>query len=361
MIRFFTVVATMLIAFVAYAQTASGADANKVQNAPTTNQQGQSPKQGSQSAPPATPATTEKQAQPGTQAGDAVEQKANPDAPNAAEQKVEPKQPTTEILPDDRPLPSADPLVEPGELPRGNVTLIGGRAIKVDRLRNRVTVQPFGGGKKVTVRFDDRSHIYRDGRETTVTGIKEGDRVYLDTMLVGPYVFAKNLRVQTSSGPAEARGQVSQYNAATGRVTMVDQLTTQPVTFTISGQTAITDKARGSATAKDVRPGSLIEVIFSPGTGKGGEARQVTVLASPGARYVFAGRVTNIDLRTNVISVDNQTDQKTYDLIFDPSKVDDRELLQVGAEITARATFDGRNYRASDIAIARPADASAQQ
>jgi hypothetical protein len=296
----------------------------------------------------------------------APDAKANPNAQDAMPGRTDPvpqenKQPTTEMLPEDKALPSADPLMEPGEIPKGHVTLVGGTATKVDRLRNRVTLQPFGGGKKMTVRFDERSHIYRDGRETTVTGIKQGDRVYADTMLLGPVIFARNIRVLTISGPAEARGQVTQYDQRSGRVTLVDDLTRQPVQFTISPETVFKGQGNAQASAQDILPGSLLDVQFSPGHGRSGEAREIAVLARPGANYVFAGRVTNLDLRSGTISVDNQTDSKNYDLRFDPARIEQREQLRIGAEVTVRATYDGHVYKASDVTVAKPSEESAQQ
>lgn len=290
--------------------------------------------------------------------------KANPNAEDAEPGRTDPapvKQPRTEILPEGKPLPAADPIMEPGEVPKGTLTLIGGTAVNVDRLRNRVTLKPFGSSKKTTIRFDERSHIYRDGRETTVSGIQEGDRVYADTQLVGPYIFARSIRVQTISGPAEARGQVTRYNAKTGQVTMTDQLTSQPVTFFISRKTAFRGNASAPASAADIMPGSLIDVLFAPGSGKGGQATEVAVLATPGSNFVFAGRVTNLDLRAGVLSLDNQTDDKNYDLYFDPSRVQGRDQLRVGSDITVRATFDGRSYRASDVTVSPQTEEAAQQ
>ena len=299
-------------------------------------------------------------------ANKAADTKANPNAQDAMPGRTDPapqenKQPSTEILPEGKPLPSADPLMETGEIPKGHVTLVGGTATKVDRVRNRVTLQPFGGGKKMTVRFDERSHIYRDGRETTVMGIKQGDRVYADTMLLGPVIFARNIRVLTMSGPAEARGQVTQFDAKSRRVTLVDDLTRQPVQFTISPETSFKGQGNAQAGAQDILPGSLLDVQFSPGHGRTGEAREIAVLARPGADYVFAGRVTNVDLRTGTLSVDNETDSKNYDLRFDPSRLEQRSQLRVGAEVTVRATYDGHVYKASDVTVAKAAEESAQQ
>jgi hypothetical protein len=374
--RIFPLIAVASLACALQAQTTIGPEStNNNRNEPAIKVQPQGPpSQSNASQGPTTPGTTPAAqtptAQQGSTNGGAAQQapdaQANPNAQDAAPGRTDPvpqesKKPTTEILPEGKALPSADPLMEPGELPKGHVTLVGGTATKVDRLRNRVTLQPFGGGKKMTVRFDERSHIYRDGRETTVTGIKQGDRVYADTMLVGPVIFARNIRVLTMSGPAEARGQVTRYDARSRRVTLVDDLTRQPVEFTISPATSFKGQGNAQASAQDIQPGSLIDVQFSPGHGRTGEAHEIAVLARPGADYVFAGRVTNLDLRSGTLSVDNQTDSKNYDLHFDPSRMDLRDQLRVGVEVTVRAKYDGRSYRASDITVAKSADEAAQQ
>ena len=84
-----------------------------------------------------------------------------------------------------------DPMLEPPPLPKTKPTLIGGTAARIDHVRNLLTIQPFGGGQKVKMFIDERTHIYRNGEETTVLGIRKGDRVYADTMLDGARVFAK--------------------------------------------------------------------------------------------------------------------------------------------------------------------------
>ena len=94
--------------------------------------------------------------------------------------------------------------MEPPPIPKGKATLIGGLATAVDHVRNRVTLQPFGGGPKVKLFVDERSHIYRNGVETTILGVHKGDRVYVDTLLDqnNNKIFAKNLRVITDTGLA---------------------------------------------------------------------------------------------------------------------------------------------------------------
>jgi hypothetical protein len=325
---------------------APGSEPNTNSNSPSVNM------------PAATPATP---AAKGTSSGLTPLSKdapaAQPGQNQPAANEPQPSQPTTEMLPQGGSTGSADPLLEPKELPGKPMSLIGGIATKVDPIRNHVDIQPFGGGKKVGVRFDERSHVYRDGRETTVMGIHKGDRVYVDTMLLDGHIFAKNVRVATKSEAAESRGQVVSANPQGTEITMLDNLTGQNVRFSVTPRTAI-QKRGEAAKAAELKPGALLDVMFAPGQ-KGGTAQQVLVLAVPGESFIFAGRVTNLDISRGTVAIDNETDEKNYTVYFDPAAVEDRERLTLGSTVTARATFDGRNYHAQQLTLMSPA--SAQQ
>lgn len=256
----------------------------------------------------------------------------------------------TDSAVDDNPY---DPLLAPPPLPKGKATLIGGIATHVDQVRYRLTVKPFGGGSSLKIVLDERTHVYRNGTETTVLGIHKGDRVYVDTMLDGSRVFARNVRVENNVGIAEVRGQVTAVNGST--VTVRDELSLRPVTFTIDNGTTYS-AARGSASGPgDLQPGALVDVQLSP-VGKHDVARQVLTMAKPGEGYVFSGTVTHIDMRTGLVAVDNRSDDQTYDLTFNPSILSAKRDLKVGAEITARAVFDGKAYRADSLDIDQTSD-----
>ncbi len=243
-----------------------------------------------------------------------------------------------------------DPLLEPPALPKTKPTLIGGTAARVDHIRNLLTIQPFGGGPKIKVFVDERSHIYRDGAETTVLGIRKGDRVYVDTMLDGARVFAKNVRVETETGVAEVRGQVTGVNPEKGTVTVRDELSSQPITIAIGSSTQYS-AYKGSANSSDLQPGSLVDVQFARGKDKHDVAQEVILLAKPGDTYIFSGVVTNIDLRNNTLAVENRSDDQTYELHFDQSAVDDKSKLKVGSEVTAHAVYNGKQYNANDLQL----------
>jgi hypothetical protein len=258
--------------------------------------------------------------------------------------------PRTVLDPDSADPNANNPLLEPAPLPKTRPTLIGGTAARVDHIRNRLTIQPFGGGPKLKVFVDERSHIYRNGEETTVLGIRKGDRVYVDTMLDGARVFAKNVRVQTENGVAEVRGQVTGVNPEKGTITVRDELSSQPVTVAVGSSTKFS-AAKGSATSNDLQPGSLVDVQFARGKDKRDVAQEVVLLAKPGDTYVFSGVVTNIDLRTNTLALENRSDDQTYELHFDESAVDDKSKLKVGSEVTAHAVFNGKQYNANDLQL----------
>ncbi len=243
-----------------------------------------------------------------------------------------------------------DPVMEPPPLPKGKPTLIGGIATHVDQVRYRLTIAPFGGGAKVKLFMDERSHIYRDGTETTVLAIHKGDRVYADTMLDGSRVFAKNVRVVTDPGIAEVRGQVVATDAQKGTIRVQDQLSARPVFFRVSPGTKYSS-FKGSASSADVQPGALVDVQFSADRSNRDVAQEIIVLAKPGDDYIFSGVVTNLDMRTDTLALENSSDQETYEIHFNPAAIEDTRQLKVGSEVTAHAVFDGKQYRASNLRI----------
>jgi len=252
-----------------------------------------------------------------------------------------------------------DPLLEPPPMPKGKTTLVGGLAVNVDHVRNRLLVQPFGGGKKMRIVIDERSHLYRNGAPTTILGIHKGDHVYVDTMLSQDNkIFARNVRVITETEMAEVRGQVLSTNPEKGTVNVRDQLSSRPVSFVVNNATQYSS-TKGDATASDLQPGSLIDVQFSPRSDRA-TAKEIKILAKPGDNYIFSGVVTNVDMRTNSFFVDNKSDDQSYEVHFSPAALTERSALRVGSQVTARAVFDGKEYVASNVRVesAETGDAS---
>jgi hypothetical protein len=254
-------------------------------------------------------------------------------------------QPHTELL-DAASGGEHDPLLEPKPLPPARLSLIGGVVRKVDTLRNRLTVAPFGGGPRCEIAFDERSRILRDGRETTVLAIHPGDRVHVDTQALGAQIFARTIQVESGAATAQARGQV--LDASGGEFRMMDRMSGETVRISISPRTKVESHGIAVAAA-EIHPGALVDVIFAPGAH--GEAQSVSIQASPGQDYTFAGILTNIDISAGVLALDNRSDGNNYELYFDPLTVRELASLVVGAPVSIIASFDGRRYRANSIRV----------
>jgi hypothetical protein len=315
------------------------------------------PQPASTSNPSGKPATANSQAAASPTAGE------TPAPPKPAVETPAPQKPDSDAMPTtvilDKSAPGArstttdgsDPLFEPPALPKGSVSLIGGVVRSIDRVKNRINVQPFNG-KSMSVRFDERTHIYRDGVETTQLGIRKGDRIYVDTMLDRSFVLARNVHVVTELQPADARGQLVQFNDRTNTMVVQDDLSRQPVRFHVDGTTQI-KKAGAAGSMSDLAPGALIAVRFAPDRGNRGVAREVTIYATPGATYTFAGEITHLNLATGTLAIHNLSDDKSYAIEFDP--VMSSGNLQLGAQATIQAQFTGRNYKAAQIQVTQAA------
>ena len=271
------------------------------------------------------------------------------EVPNAGPAALEPQatgEPHTEML-DTSNEPAGDPLLEPKPLPRAELALIGGIVRKVDVIHNRITLQPFGGGQKYEIYFDERSRILNAGREATVLAIHRGDRVYADTQALGAQVFARTLQVRPVGGVAQASGRV--VEVAGGHVRLQDRLTGESLRFLITERTKV--EAHGKAASpSELHPGSLIDVTFTSG-GQRSEAQDIVIDATPGESYLFTGVLTFVDLRTGLLAVDNQVDGNDYELSFDPQRQRDIARLVVGAPVAVTASFDGKGYRATSIQV----------
>lgn len=317
--------------------------------------------------PPQVTDKTPGQRTPDASPGSNLPQAAAPSAP-ASKPAVAPTTPVSKAAPDAKapasptttttttvtPSNSPDPFLDTPPLPKGDITLIGGTVRSIDHIRDHMTVLPFGG-KPMRMVFDERTHIYRDGIETTFMGINKGDRVYVDTQLDPSKgnVFARNVHVVTSTHAADARGQIVAVRG--GTITLHDQLSGQPVTFQLDSSTKVT-RAKGTASTgalstADLVPGALVTIQFSSNQANRRVLREVSLLAKPGDYFRFFGQVTHLDLSRGVMAVRNLADDQTYEIVFNPEATPATSSLRVGTQVVVNASFTGSGYRAHDVSV----------
>lgn len=238
------------------------------------------------------------------------------------------------LIPDLPPVPSKD------------ATLVGGTLEKLDRVRDQFTVHVFGGGQ-MSVLFDPRTRVYRGQKEVTISDLKQGERIYVDTILDGNKVFARNIRLRPEAAAGQSQGIVLKYNS--DEVTLRDGLSPSAVKIRISPSTKFLRDGR-TVSAGTLIPGSLISVDFDS-QGKGNNvARQISILALPGARYTFVGQVVHLDLRTGLLVLNSSIDHKTYEIHLNPQGTPD-DNLQAGANVTITANFENSQYVAHSVTV----------
>jgi len=240
-----------------------------------------------------------------------------------------------------------DPLLDLPPLPNNRITLMGGIVISADEVMNRMTFRPFGTKQKLQVDFDTRTHFYLDGKPITEREIKPGQRIYLDTMLNGQKVFAKTIWIRSTADSGLGRGQVISFDPQRKTLTVQDELSNQPIKLNLTPATVVR-KGNQTGSEADLVEGALVNLDF----GAQKDLRTITVVATPGTVFTFAGRVTYVDLSQKLISIDNKTDGKRYDISMEAIAPSVLREVHEGDDVGVAAVFDGSGYSARSINIA---------
>lgn len=233
--------------------------------------------------------------------------------------------------------------------PEGKPTLMGGTIARIDRVRDEMSIRPFGGGK-VRVLFDPRTQIYRDGTIASARDLQNGDRVYVDTMLAGKDIFAKTVRVVTQNTAGQSLGQVVTYDAAKGELVVHDPIAAENLRVRMLAGTVVSRQGH-ILPSFDLPEGTLVSVVFVPGNAGSPVAREVSILATPGNEFVFVGKVVHLDLHLGLMVVVDPRDRKTYEISFDSAKIAVSESLHEGSMVEVTTRFDGLHYLASAIRV----------
>jgi hypothetical protein len=265
--------------------------------------------------------------------------------------------PVTSSVPiqSNKPLPStgvrvagAPPTIP--AIPEGKSTVIGGEVRKVDRVRDELTVAVFGG-RDIRALFDERTKVFRDGAAISVDDLRIGDRASLETILDGSTVFVRSVHMVTGLPQGQCRGQVLTYDPVSGALSVREALSSRPIQLRVSGSTSIVRQGQEASSVAELGPGALITADFVPDDRGHGVVRKISILATPGSKFVFTGTVAFLDMHSGALVIIDPRDQQRYEITFDPAVVSGSRQIQAGADVVVKAYFDGGHYLAQAITV----------
>ena len=240
-------------------------------------------------------------------------------------------------------------------LPPGKTTILGGEIRNFDPVRDQFSLQIYGQ-RPMKILFDERTQIYRDGVRIPVRDLGPEDHASVETTLDGADVFAVSIHILSGSPEGECEGRVLNYDPNTGKLEVSSSMSTEPVTLLVPANASISRVGEPEFTAapsgiSDLVAGSLITASFESDGAHRNMAKQIKVLAVPGAAFVFSGSITFLDIPTGTMVLVDPRDGKSYQIRFDAARIPAGASLQPGANVTVTAIYDGARYAASEITM----------
>jgi len=239
-------------------------------------------------------------------------------------------------------------------LPRGKSTILGGGIRSVDPVRDQLTLDIYGE-KPLKILFDERTQVFRDGKRIPLRDLAASAHASVQTTLDGPDVFALSVHILTSQPQGDYQGRVVNYDAGNSVLVLAPAPGGQPFRVRVSantsfkrvGQSAFSSTQSGTS---DLVPGSLVAVKFDSDNKGRGVATEVTVMAAPGASFIFSGVLSSLDTASGAMTVVDPRDDKSYQIHFDPTAQITRQL-HPGQHLRISADYDGVRYVATDISV----------
>lgn len=235
----------------------------------------------------------------------------------------------------------------------GKTTVIGGEIRNVDPVRDQFTLKVFGG-HPMKILFDERTQVYRNGKRVPVLELRPDGHASVQTASDGPSIFAVRINLLSNLPGDDFRGRVTAYNPQTHALTLMTAPGNQPLTVDVPAGTPVAQMAQdGSSTREDgpmhLISGSLVDVTLVGGKGKTGVATNINILAVPGATFVFAGKLSVLDVHAGKLVVLDPRDQQSYPITFGPSLLPVAAKLRQGSSVRVTTTFTGKQYVADGI------------
>lgn len=250
-----------------------------------------------------------------------------------------------------KPVAAAAALPDIPAVPTGKSTIMGGAIRNLDPVRDQFTLNVYGI-KPLKILFDARTQIYRDGKRIPLQDLGPANHASVETTLADGQVFALSIHILSHLVEGDYQGQVVSYNPDNGQLVLSSAQGGQPFRLLVAQSTTIRRQgqsafASGPSGATDLVRGSLVSVKFDTDRGKG-TAREITVLATPGSTFLFAGTITSLDDASGSLVILDPRYNMTYQIAFDPH-ASVTASLRVGQHVRVSADYDGRRYVATSI------------
>jgi hypothetical protein len=239
--------------------------------------------------------------------------------------------------------------------PKGKSTIMGGQIRDVDPVRDQFALHVYGQ-RPVKILYDERTQVFRDGVKISLRDLGSEDRASVQTILDGANVFALSVHILSQAAQGECEGRVSYFDPRTNMLAVTSDISPRPVRLFVPENAQITRVGEPEFTASrsglaDLMTGALITATFTSDRNGHDVAKEITVLAVPGAGFVFSGNISFLDLHNGTLVLVDPRDQKSYQIHLDAARFPSVENLRAGVNVTVKAIYDGRQYEASGITV----------
>jgi hypothetical protein len=212
------------------------------------------------------------------------------------------------------------------------------------------------GQHQLKILFDERTQLYLDGKQIPLRNLSPASDASVQTVLNGTDVYALSIHMLSRLPEGEYQGRVLKFDPETRELTVSAVLARQPIKLLVPINTSVVREgqeqfAHQQSGESDLVKGALVSVEFESGKPGRGVASQVTILATPGAAFVFSGRISSLDMHSGSLILSDPQDDQSYQVSFDPAKFPASRQLQEGDHLRVTANFDGTRYVASALAV----------
>jgi hypothetical protein len=239
-------------------------------------------------------------------------------------------------------------------LPKAKSTILGGSIRGVDPVRDQLVLDIYGA-KPMKILYDERTEVFNDGKKIPLRALGPAAHASVQTALDGANVFAISIHILSAQPGGNFEGRVLSYNPDTGVLMLAASASRQPFRVIVSPQTSFKRLGQSVFSSiqsgiSDLVPGSLVSVKFDADNRGRGVAQQVSVLAAPGATFIFSGTLSELDLHTGSLVLEDPRTNQRYTIFFDPTR-DPASRLRASQRVRISADYDGSRYFATEISI----------